>query len=176
MSNKEMRRRVLVSAVFKRAWLYVRRSNISFSLALRLAWQIIRNMGRLIYSKVRGVTKDNQDGVNRQRILSILTAYSEEDISLRFHREPNNFYDHNAIAVEAEVHGMGSAKLGFLSAALAREVAPMLDAGNIPIVFYLGVTGSIIRGLNFAFAMIPKKVSISTMQTHHAKSKALQRA
>lgn len=170
MSVQEKRRRSLASCVFREAWKYFKRSKINFSTALTLAWKTVRGLQRIVFTKARGVTKDNEDGINRQRIISRLAAYSESEISLEFKREPLNRFDSAAISIIASVLGKkGSACLGYLSKELAREVAPLLDEGNIAIVFFLGVTGAEIRGLNFAFAMIPKKVSISTMQTYHNK-------
>lgn len=158
MSYKEERRRALASSVFRQAWKYFRRSLISFSQALLLAWKTLRGRLRLVYSKIRGTCANNPDGTNRQRILSQLLAYPEQAINLRFQREPNNAYDHNAIAIIAEVHGKGSACVGYLSASLAREVADILDEGsNTEVVFFLGITGvgKANLGVNFCFTILP---------------------
>lgn len=45
------------------------------------------------YTKIMGVTKQNENGQNIQEILSGLSPYA----TLSFQREPNNPYDQNAI-------------------------------------------------------------------------------
>lgn len=68
------------------------------------------------YTKVAGVTFGN--------IQSILPKL-RSGMSLRFIREPKNHYDRNAIRVECNWQ-----KIGYLSADLARDYAPILDNGG----------------------------------------------
>ena len=73
------------------------------------------------YTKIMGVTKQNENGQNIQEILSELSPYT----TLSFQREPNNPYDQNAIKIYADgVH------IGYISAELAEKIAPQLDSGD----------------------------------------------
>ena len=72
-------------------------------------------IGETIYTKVAGVTFN---GV--QYILPTLRA----GMPLRFFREPFNKYDKNAIAIECN-----GTHIGHLSAALAKDIAPLMDNG-----------------------------------------------
>ena len=154
MSEFENRRRIIAKRVFLQAWKYYRKSinGLSFSEALMLAWRIVRGMQRFVYSKVRGVTKEN-----RQRVLARLSTYPETEISLEFQRESSNFYDSNAIKIMASVFGKGSACVGYLSADLAKEVVGTLDEGYTAVVFFLGITGigKENLGVNFSFTILP---------------------
>lgn len=156
MSDREFVRRVTAKNVMRKAWWYYKGNlhGLTFRRALLLAWRTVRGMQRLIYSKVRGVTKENEDGVNRQNILVRLARYSEQDVTLSLCREKGNAYDSNATRIIANVYGKGSACVGYLSKDLAKDVAPMLDDGHEAIVFFLGITGFERLGLNFAFTIL----------------------
>jgi|GEM_PF-725144 len=176
MSIRECSRRKLVSCVLKQAWRYFRRNvhGMSFSEALILAWRTVRGLQRLIYSKARGVSKRNDDGMSRQRILRTLMHYHQEDVILSFERESDNFYDSYAVRIMAETDDMKPSLIGYVSAEIARELAPLLDAGNTPLVFFLGVTGEEIHGLNFAFSVIPGP--LSAIRRHGQERKNALRA
>jgi hypothetical protein len=74
-----------------------------------------------LHSKVVGVTRHNHDGSDRQEIAQ--ACRGGERLTLR--REPDNPQDANAVAV---VRGNGD-QVGYLSAGVAEQIAPLLDAG-----------------------------------------------
>jgi len=71
-------------------------------------------------SKVVGVTRHNHDGSDRQVIAG--ECRPGEPLALR--REPDNPQDPNAVAVFRE----NGDQVGYLSASVAEELAPLLDA------------------------------------------------
>lgn len=73
------------------------------------------------YTKVVGVTKNNDEG---QPIQPILATLSPSD-SLTFVREPSNPYDSNAIKVICEYQ-----HIGYIKANLAKDIAPLMDSGK----------------------------------------------
>jgi hypothetical protein len=73
-----------------------------------------------LHSKVVGVTRQNHDGSDRQEIARHCRA--GERLALR--REPDNAQDANAVAVFRE----NGDQVGYLSAAVAEQLAPLLDA------------------------------------------------
>lgn len=75
----------------------------------------------VISTKVVGVTKKNDEGVNIQNILSEL----EDGSKLTFIREPQNPYDTNAIKVICDYQ-----HIGYIKASLAEEIAPIMDSGR----------------------------------------------
>jgi hypothetical protein len=85
-------------------------------------------------SKIRGVTKDNEDGVPRQELIADL---SPGDL-LTLRREPTNPHDPNAIRVLSPKLGT----LGYVGADLAVTLAPLVDDPSIHLVVrVLDVTG-----------------------------------
>ena len=72
-------------------------------------------------TKVVGVTKNNDEGVNIQNILPEL----EDGSKLNFVREPKNPYDANAIKVICDYQ-----HIGYIRAELAEEIAPIMDSGK----------------------------------------------
>lgn len=72
-------------------------------------------------TKVVGVTKNNDEGVDIQNILPEL----EDGSKLNFTREPNNPYDTNAIKVICDYQ-----YIGYIKAELAEEIAPIMDSGK----------------------------------------------
>jgi hypothetical protein len=85
---------------------------------------------RSIHTKIRGVTKENPDGVNRQQIIS---HYCRCGDALYLVREPNNPVDRNAIQVRRIVYSDVPDKprlreqIGYVSRELAEELAPKMD-------------------------------------------------
>lgn len=71
-------------------------------------------------SKVVGVTRHNHDGSDRQVIAGECRA--GEELTLR--REPDNAQDANAVAV----FRANGDQVGYLSASVAEQLAPLLDA------------------------------------------------
>jgi len=74
-----------------------------------------------LHSKVVGVTRQNHDGSDRQEIAR--GCRGGERLTLR--REPDNPQDANAVAV----FRANGEQVGYLSAGVAEQLAPLLDAG-----------------------------------------------
>lgn len=158
MSKRESNRRQLASSVFKEAWRLYKKGVkwfYSFSTCLRLAWRSVRNICEFKYSKVKGVSFSNDNGVSRQTVIKALTKYSYSQTSLYLEREFNNPYDNNAIRIIAKVANKGSAQIGYLSKEIAAEVAPKLDIGYSSVVVLERITGfnSGNLGVNFKYAL-----------------------
>jgi hypothetical protein len=97
---------------------------------------------RSLRTKIRGVTKQNDDGVYRQDI--IITCCKCGD-ALFLEREPNNPVDVNAIRVRRIVctdkPRLGE-QLGYLSRELAEDLAPRMDKhGFVLFAQIIQVTG-----------------------------------
>lgn len=84
------------------------------------------------YTKVVGVTKNNDEGQPIQTILPTL----DECGSLTFVREPNNPYDSNAIKVICEYQ-----HIGYIKADLAKDLAPLMDSGRKLTGYICEITG-----------------------------------
>lgn len=117
MSNKEINRRKVLSSVMRKAW-NIYHSGVqwhyTFSSCLKLAWKLISGIAKIKYTKVRGVTFTNQNGITRQQILYRLSKYPTNQISLFIKHESTNLYDSHAIQVHAKVRG-SSIQIGYLS-------------------------------------------------------------
>ena len=76
-------------------------------------------------TNVVGVTFSNDDGKNRQSIISALNTLGEiyPGRRLNLEREPTNEFDKNAIAVL----GPYDHKLGYIQKDLAAKLAPLMD-------------------------------------------------
>jgi hypothetical protein len=85
-----------------------------------------------ITTKIVGVTKENDKGINIQTLLPTLS--DESDVILS--REKDNPYDENAIKVVADYQ-----HIGYLKASVAEEVAPVIDSGRKVYVEILDITG-----------------------------------
>jgi hypothetical protein len=100
---------------------------------------------RTLRTKIRGVTKQNADGANRQRIIR---QCCDSGDALYLEREPNNPVDRNAIKVRRIVctdvldkPKLGE-QLGYLSRELAQDLAPNMDRqGFVLMAKILQVTG-----------------------------------
>lgn len=84
--------------------------------------------GSSFYSKIVGVTFNG-----RQQYISQLKA--GEELTLK--REPGNQYDRNAIAL----YDSRGNQLGYISRALASDMAPMIDNGSRYRICVSDVTG-----------------------------------
>jgi hypothetical protein len=71
-------------------------------------------------SKVVGVTRHNHDGSDRQ----VIAGECRQGEQLTLRREPDNPQDPNAVAVFRE----NGDQVGYLSASVAEQLAPLLDA------------------------------------------------
>ena len=83
-------------------------------------------------TKIVGVTKLNDKGIDIQTILPTITEESDMILS----RDKNNPYDENAIKVIADY-----THIGYIKAELAAELAPIMDSGKTVHVELLEVTG-----------------------------------
>jgi hypothetical protein len=100
---------------------------------------------RSIHTKIRGVTKENPDGVNRQQIISHCCHSGD---ALYLVRERNNPVGRNAIQVRRIVYSavpdtprLGE-QLGYVSHELAEELAPKMDNdGFVLFAWIMNVTG-----------------------------------
>lgn len=83
------------------------------------------------HSKVAGVTASNADGYPRQKYIR---SYCKPGMALILKREPANPHDNNAIGVWVTARALvvfsSEAQIGYLSADVAREVAPYMDKGG----------------------------------------------
>jgi hypothetical protein len=85
------------------------------------------------HSKVVGVTRHNHDGSDRQVIAR--DCRPGEPLTLR--REPDNPQDQNAVAV----FRANGEQVGYLSASVAEQIAPLLDADAAITAVVSEVTG-----------------------------------
>ena len=100
---------------------------------------------RSIHTKIRGVTKENPDGANRQQIIK---QYCRRGDALFLVREPNNPFDPNAIQVRRIVYGVTEDKhrlgeqIGYVSRDLAEDLAPKMDhEGFVLMAWIMNVAG-----------------------------------
>ena len=86
---------------------------------------------RSFHSKLAGVTAKNTNGRSRQ---DYILAFCKPRIPLKLVRESENKFDKNAIAVFVAVRTLGvfsgEVQIGYLGAALAGELAPLIDGGT----------------------------------------------
>jgi hypothetical protein len=157
MSEGQRKHYRVCSVVCKEAWNLKRRTvlfRFNIGAALKLAWMTVRSMLPMHYSKVHGTTFNG-----RQALLKRLLQYDSKSIILFFEREPENEYDSNAIKIIAQVKSKGTAVIGYVSRIIAKQIAPLIDLGYIPIVIFEGVTGvsgTGNLGCNFKFCLIEK--------------------
>ncbi|MHB1628034.1 MAG: HIRAN domain-containing protein [Bacilli bacterium] len=109
------------------------------SVALRWAWRIEKSD---IAARVAGVRFGQ-----RQTALEHLSRYAARDTFLSLRRESQNPHDRNAVAIIVTVAGRGSVRVGYLAAATARVVAPLMDRGLLVRVGEWAITSGDIMGL-----------------------------
>ena len=104
---------------------------------------------RHIYSKVYGVTRENEDGSSRQRI--ILGCSPGEELAIE--PEPDNPVDENALKI---VRRNGE-QIGYVKAELASELRHKLRDGWVISTYAKNITGGRERdeslGLNIVFIL-----------------------
>jgi hypothetical protein len=102
---------------------------------------------RSIHTKIRGVTKENPDGVNRQRIIR---QWCHSGDALFLVREATNPVDRNAIQVKRIVYSSDNREdnprlgeqLGYVSRELAEKLAPRVDRdGSVLMARIMEITG-----------------------------------
>jgi hypothetical protein len=81
------------------------------------------------FTKVAGVSHDNEDGSSRQYAIR---KFCKSGASLTLKREPANKHDKTAISVW--IHGKnlfrnGDFQIGYIPSQLSAELAPRMDAG-----------------------------------------------
>lgn len=136
MSDRELQRRRISRRVCQQAWVFVIRCKIqSLSVAMKLAWKVIKCQASPMFSKVRGVSQ-----ANRQFLLRRLADYPEGAIQLFFRRDIHCRFDSNTIQIIAEVRGR-AAVIGYLSKEKARWLGPLMDSGRQTAVLFQGITG-----------------------------------
>lgn len=161
MSDKEILRRKIASVVLKKAWkLYKKGSRwvYSFRKCLKVAWQIIKGKMYIRHTKVVGVTFDNYDGVNRQKILKRLSEIPMNQISIQLEREEDNPYDSSAIKVIAVVSNKGSAVIGYLKKGILGGKTNEVDFSGSTFAIFQGITGIGYDnlGCNISFVILDK--------------------
>lgn len=161
MSNKEKIRRKIASIVFRKGWKMYKtgcRWAYGFKMCLKVAWQIIRGKLFLRHTKVVGVTFDNSDGVNRQRILRKLSKIPKENIAVYLERESDNPVDPNAMKVIAKVSNKGSAVIGYLKKGMLDLSIPEVGFSKQTIAIFEGVTGIAYDklGCNISYVVLDK--------------------
>lgn len=153
MSKKEIKRRLVLSNVMKKAWSIYRsnKENITFSYCLKTAWSIVNGIIYSSYSKVRGVTFEN-----RQILIKRLLKYNPKCISLSLQPEPTNLFDSEAIKIIASVKGKGSATIGYVSKELNSMFNRKMEEGKNIILELENITGTIdsILGINYSYLII----------------------
>lgn len=120
------------------------KSGHSRSNSFLIAWSMVRG----ITTRVKGVAREN-----RQAAIQHLLRYDQQDISIRLQREPENLYDHSAIAIVAAVRGHGAYKMGYLSHMVSAVIAPLIDAGEAIHSGFFGVKGGYLPGINYGLAI-----------------------
>lgn len=104
------------------------------------------------YSKIAGVSQNNEDGSSRQEAIEYNAKVGKP---LILNREPKNKFDPNAISVwvfSKGCFGSGTHQLGYLEARVASELAPLIDQG-VPVNAVIteitgGGEGQKYRGVN----------------------------
>lgn len=100
-----------------------------------------------LYSKLSGVTHHNADGTSRQEIIAEL-CYNGQQLLLI--REPNQYSPDNIGVYIAY-------QVGYVNPDLARELAPLIDAGGHVEARVTEITGGMedkpTRGVNVEFSV-----------------------
>jgi hypothetical protein len=81
------------------------------------------------FSKVAGVSHDNEDGSSRQYAIR---KFCKSGTPLSLKREPANKHDKTAIGVWVygkNLFRKGDFQIGYISSSLSHELAPRMDAG-----------------------------------------------
>ncbi|MEO2563985.1 HIRAN domain-containing protein [Clostridium tertium] len=149
MSKKEIKRRLLLSQIMRKAWkLFKTNIELTFSKALKLAWRIVKGIIHPSFSKIKGVTFEN-----RQALIYRLSKYSMNKIILSLVPEPNNQYDSNAIKITASVIDKGSATIGYVSKELATKFNKLISNDKSIYIFIENFTGTHTTslGINYSY-------------------------
>ncbi|MDR3635428.1 MAG: HIRAN domain-containing protein [Isosphaeraceae bacterium] len=85
---------------------------------------------RIIRTKVRAVTAQNEDGRSRQ---DIIRRHCHDGQSLEVMREPDHEYDENAIGLWVVIPRLlfkSKGRIGYIASDLTEDLAPFVDGGN----------------------------------------------
>lgn len=114
------------------------------------------------YSKVSGVTFQNSDGSDRQKLIR---AYCKVGVPLVLWREPKNPYGANAIGVWVEVRGFLTPtkmmQIGYITSRAAEELAPIMDQGGKVRARITAITGGMQNesvGVNIEIQVEPPRL------------------
>ena len=91
----------------------------------------------MFYTKVVGVTKRNDEEESIQKLIDEMEDCGDEGKELYLLRDPRNKHDSNAIKVLSPV----KQHIGYLSASVAEELAPLIDNGEKVRVICKNITG-----------------------------------
>ncbi len=152
MSEKELRRRKIAHYVMLRAWKLVKKAHLKLSIALRIAWKLIKG-GMLRHSKVRGCSHGN-----RQKILEYLSGADRQRVKVWGARDYNNPFDENAVGIHVTFIDHSSFRIGYLSRELAAAISLQLDADKEMVItdYDIKGLGQKYLGLNFEYIILEK--------------------
>lgn len=105
------------------------------------------NLRKEFYSKVTGVTFENEDGVNRQDLLRKLNSGAKLELRM----EPENPHDDNAVEIYSSV-----GKIGYIKRDLAAYITTLLEKKVRVIVEVEEITGggpSLLYGCNIKISI-----------------------
>lgn len=107
------------------------------------------------YTKIAGVTHQNQDGVDRQQLIE---KYREKGNPVLFIPEPDNEFDPNALKV-----CVAGEQLGYINSDLAKKMTAMMHKGQNYYGFISDITGGEKRkktmGANLLIVYSKKEIS-----------------
>ena len=117
-----------------------RKAGYSRSTAFVLAWRLAKETAQI---NARGTTCGNS-----QAVLEAAAKADKNKISVELRREPKNAHDANAVAVLLFI-GTAPHKIGYLPAAAASLIAPLIDAGQTIKAALKNIVGGWAQGINY---------------------------
>lgn len=112
----------------------LRKSGLSLSASFKAAWRKVKMSLRV---RAAGVTFSNI-----QERLQFLTQFRKEDLTVTLEREKDNKHDSNAIQIVVHIKPIHRrAVVGYIPAAVARELAKVLDMGIQVKASLMGIIG-----------------------------------
>lgn len=139
MSERELRRRRMLSIVFLEAWKYKKSSTLyelKFSSSLLIAWKTVRSKIKLCSSNVRGVSF-----YGRQNILKKLALLSPSEILIKIAANKESPFDVNELDVLVSVKGSEFIQIGCIPRQLAAELSRGIMAGRTIFAFFDCISG-----------------------------------
>ena len=124
----------------------LRKQGLTLSQAFKKAW---RRIEESMTMRVSGVTFNNG-----QKKLAYLAQFKPEDLRAYLKREEGNQYDSNAIKVYVTIPAEGKyTELGYIPAAVSKELAKIMDKGIQITANALGVIGGYSYKENYGFLL-----------------------